>query len=104
MVFTTLIPTRLNDGQPVPQATIDAIVKRLWKRFGGCTIDGLVTGHWIDPATRKHVRDVSLKVTIACDSGRIKEAMTAVIAIGRRLQQCEMYFEVRDFGALNLKC
>ncbi len=103
MVFTTLIPTRLNDGTPVRQAELDEIVRGLWERFGGATIDGVVTGHWVDPGDGRHYQDESLKVTVACEPERIAEAMETVIAVGRRLEQEAMYFEVRDFGVAFLK-
>jgi hypothetical protein len=95
MTFTTLVPTCRNDGSPVEQVELDEIVEGLWRQFGGLSIEGTVTGHWVDAADDRHYQDTSLKVTVACDTSRMAEAEEAVIAIGRRLGQVAMYFEVR---------
>jgi len=103
VIFSTLIPTHRNDGSKVAESETQEILAGLWTRFGGLTIDGIVTGHWIDPADGRHYRDESLKVTIACEPEQIGEAEKAVIEIGRRLGQLEMYFEVRDTDVRFLK-
>jgi len=100
MVFTTLIPTRRNDGSPVPRAELQEILSGLWTRFGGVTIDGIVTGHWIDSHDGQHYQDESLKVSIACDNDRLQDAESAVVEVGKRLEQKAMYFEVRYFDGV----
>lgn len=101
MKFVTLIPLRLNDGTPVDQGELDAIQRDLWQRFGGLTIEGVVEGHWIDGG--RHYQDENLKVSVVCESERIVEAIEAVRAIGRRLGQVAMYFEVTDSGVAFLR-
>jgi hypothetical protein len=100
MIFTTLIPTRFNDGSSVPPATLEDVKRGLWVKFGGVTIEGLVQGHWIDTADGRHYQDESIKVTVACDAERLAEAEAEVRDIGRRLKQIAMYFEVRYFDGV----
>lgn len=98
MVFTTLIPTHRNDGSAVSDAEMRDILGGLWRQFGGATIEGIVEGHWIDAG--KHYQDRSLKVSVACEANQLQEAEAAVLAIGRRLGQLAMYFEVRYFDGV----
>jgi hypothetical protein len=95
MVFLTTIPTRRNDGSRVSQAELAGITKSLYDRFGGCTVQPGVTGHWIEAG--RHYQDDNLLVTVACDSDRLAEAETVVRQIGRQLEQKAMWFEVRYF-------
>ncbi len=95
MMFVTLIPVRRNDGSPVSAAEQDEILQGLWQLFGGITIEGQVTGHWIDDADGRHYQDDSLKVSVLCDTSRLADAENAVREIGRRLGQKAMWFEVR---------
>jgi hypothetical protein len=95
MVFVTLIPVRRNDGSAVSGAEQQDIIRGLWRQFGGVTIEGQVTGHWIDDADGRHYQDDSLKVSVLCDTGRLPEAESVVREIGRRLGQRAMWFEVR---------
>jgi hypothetical protein len=41
MKFTTLIPTRLNDGNRVPVRTLKRFMEELTEEFGGCSEEGL---------------------------------------------------------------
>jgi len=100
MIFITLIPTRRNDGSPVGKAERDAILRDLWTRFGGATIEGVVEGHWIDASDGRHYQDECLKVLVACDAERLAEAEKTVREIGRRLDQVAMYFEVKYFDGV----
>ena len=49
MKFTTLIPTRLNDGRKVPVSKLKEFIDGLAVEFGGCSDEGLTKGQWIDP-------------------------------------------------------
>jgi len=100
MIFITLIPTRRNDGSAVSEAEQNAILTDLWNRFGGVTKEGLVEGHWIDTSDGKHYQDQSIKILVACESSRLREAEETVIEIGRQLDQRAMYFEVRYFDGV----
>jgi len=100
--FITLIPTCRNDGSPVSEAEQQAILADLWQQFGGVTVESTATGHWLDTEGGQHYQDQSLKVSVACDSARIAEAEQAVIAIGLRLGQKAMYFEVQYFDGVRI--
>ena len=100
MQFVTLIPICRNNGEAVDQAELDAIIRKLWVTFGGCSIDGPVEGHWVDSQTGVHYQDACLRATVVCDNNRLTEAETAVIEIGRQLAQEAMFFEVRDFDGV----
>lgn len=100
MVFITLIPTRRNDGSPVGHDEQQEILRGLWTRFGGLTIEGSVAGHWIDDRDGRHYQDECLRVSVACEPDRLAEAEAEVRAIGERLGQQAMYFEVRYFDGV----
>ena len=67
MKFTTLIPTRYNDGKPAPYRTLRRFMDELADRFGGCSDEGRTKGQWIDPNDATRYRDVSVRVTVICD-------------------------------------
>jgi hypothetical protein len=73
MKFTTLIPVRFNDGREVPEDQLEEIVDGLAAQFGGCSVEGITKGQWIDPASRAHYRDESLRVTVVCDRIQLDE-------------------------------
>lgn len=100
MKFTTLIPTCRNDGSPVSDAELQAILQGIATRFGGYSIEGSVDGHWIDDRDGKQYADKSLKLSVACDAARLGDAEAEVISIGRRLGQEAMFFEVRYFDGV----
>lgn len=93
-VVVIMIPMFRNDGTEVSQAELAEIQQSLWVWFGGLTIEGIVTGHWIDDSDGRHYEDKNLKVSIALDPTRMDEAREVVREIGRRLGQEAMYFEV----------
>lgn len=97
MKFTTLIPTRYNDGRPVPPTQLERLLDQLASQFGGCSEEGVTKGQWIDPADAARYRDESLRVSVTCDRVLLDEARQAVIRIGKKLKQRAMYFEVRDY-------
>lgn len=92
----TMIPMFRNDGSEVSFGELEQIQRDLWVRFGGLTVEGIVTGHWVDDVDGRHYEDKNLKVAIAIDPERIGEMEEAVRAIGRQLGQEAMYFEVVD--------
>ena len=100
--FTTLIPTRFNDGRPVDPVEIESILMELTDTFGRCTVEGTCVGHWNDPRTGKRFQDETLRVSIACENERYLEALAAVTEAGRRLRQRTMYFELRDFDGVRI--
>ena len=101
MKFTTLIPTRRNDGTEVTPSALHRVVDSLWRPFRGVSKEGLVTGHWIDEDGSEFT-DVCLKVSIECDRSRLLEAIKAVRRVGRRLGQRAMYFEVAGYDGVQI--
>jgi hypothetical protein len=102
MKFTTLIPTRFNDGKRVPARTLRRFMEDLTKEFGGCSEEGLTKGQWIDPADATRYRDETIRVSVVCDRIQLSEARQAVIRIGSELRQRAMYFEVRDYDGVQI--
>jgi hypothetical protein len=100
MIFTTIIPKYRNDKTKVPGTELREILDGLVDQFGGMTTEGEIAGQWIDPKDGKRFNDKGVKVTVACDSERLGEAEEAVRAIGRRLGQKAMYFEVRYYDGI----
>jgi hypothetical protein len=101
MKFTTLIPTRRNDGTPVKEAEIERLIDSLWRPFRGGTREGIVTGYWIDDDETEFT-DLCEKVSVECDRDRLPEAIRAVKRIGRRLGQRAMYFEVAGYDGVQI--
>jgi hypothetical protein len=102
MKFTTLIPTRYNDGTRVPRQKLRAIIDRLVHQFGGCTNEGVAKGQWIDPAKGVLYRDETERISVVCDRTMLDEARAAVIEIGIELGQRAMYLEVRDYDGVQI--
>jgi hypothetical protein len=102
MKFTTLIPTRLNDGSEVPDEQLQEIIDGLALEFGGCSDEGLTKGQWIDPQDSLVYRDECRRISVVCDRVLLDEAREAVVRIGRLLQQRAMYFEVRDYDGVQI--
>jgi hypothetical protein len=101
MKFTTLIPTRWNDGTEVKPGLLSRLLDSLWRPFGGMTEEGWVTGHWIDDDGTEFT-DLCVKLSIECDRSRLFEAIKAVKRIGRRLGQRAMYFEVAGYDGVQI--
>jgi len=102
MKFTTLIPLRFNDGQPVPVEQMGRIIDELVVQFNGCSDEGITKGQWVDPKDLQLYRDESRRIFVVCDNRLLWEAQQAVIRIGKELGQLVMYFEVRDYDGVQL--
>lgn len=101
MKFTTLIPTRRNDGTTLEPSVLQRLTDSLWRPFRGVTKEGYVTGHWIDDEGTEFT-DVCLRVSIECDRARLREAIHAVKRLGRKLGQRAMYFEVAGYDGVQI--
>ena len=101
MKFTTLIPTTRNDGKEVKPAVLQRLTDTLWQPFRAATLEGYVTGHWIDEDGSEFT-DVCLKLAIECDRNRLQEAIRAVKRLGRKLGQRAMYFEVAGYDGVQI--
>lgn len=102
MTFITLIPMADNDGIRFPHTVIDEIMEDLISAFGGVTVLGRVRGAWVDSEDGRVYRDVSTRVMVVCDDNDLEKARKAVVEIGRKLRQIEMYFEVRLGGDVEM--
>jgi hypothetical protein len=100
--FTTLIPTHRNDGEPVDPAYLPLLVRQWSILFGGCTVEGLCFGHWIDTRDGGHYQDESVRVSVVCDNDLYDDAVAAVLEVGMALGQEAMYFELRDFDGVRI--
>ncbi len=100
MKFTTLLPTRYNDGNEVPEEEIESLINQLAIQFGGCSDEGITKGQWIDPTDSQFYRDESRRISVVCDNSLLLEAKEAVLQIGKQLKQRAMYFEVRDYDGV----
>lgn len=100
MKWTTLIPTRRNDGSRVSRREMREIQTSIWAAFGGASFDGPVAGHWIDTADGRHYQDECIRATVVCENERLAEAEQLVRVIGDRLGQKAMYFEVQYFDGV----
>ncbi len=101
MKFTTLVPTRRNDGTAVKTSRLQGLIASLWRPFRGATNEGHVTGHWVDEDGTEFT-DVCVKVSIECERGRLPEALAAVKRLGRKLGQRAMYFEVSGYDGVQI--
>lgn len=97
MKWITLIPTSRNDGSLVDQAELNEIIKTVYVKFGGASVERITEGHWIDETDNQHYQDYSLKLTVVCDSDRLPDAEQMVRQIGKQLDQKAMFFEVQYF-------
>ena len=77
------------------------LIDSLWRPFRGVTLEGTVTGHWIDDDGMEFT-DVCIKVAIECDRSRLAEAIKAIKRIGRKLGQRAMYFEVVGYDGVQI--
>jgi hypothetical protein len=101
MKFTTLLPTRRNDGTEIKPSLLHRLIESLWRPFLGMTNEGYVTGHWID-SNGMEFTDVCVKVSIECDRSRLEEAIKRVKRLGRKLSQRAMYFEVSGYDGVQI--
>lgn len=101
MKFTTLIPTTRNDGTPFDAAFLERVIDQIWEPFQAMTDEGLVRGRWTAP-NGIFFRDTCVKISIACDPGRLNEAIRAVKRAGRRLGQQAMYFEISGYDGVHI--
>ncbi|MFO0970393.1 MAG: hypothetical protein U0793_33000 [Gemmataceae bacterium] len=102
MKFTTLIPTRLNDGKKVPRTQFRRILDELARQFRGYTDEGMTKGHWIDPKDSRGYNDQARRISVVCDNRLLWDAQQAIVRIGTELGQRAMYFEVRDYDGVQI--
>lgn len=96
VLWRSYLPTRYPDGTPVPATEMAACVEQVVQEFGGCTTTPGAVGYWLNPQTRQVEVDAHLTLDVACPRAMLTAAQRRVVAIGQRLRQVAMYFEVRD--------
>jgi hypothetical protein len=101
MKFMTYLVAHRNDGMPVTQAELDAILQTAWQRFGGYTLGGIQHGAWVDDAGALYAEE-SRPLEIVCDRTMLFEAIKWVKEVGGKLDQKAMYFEVRDYDGVQI--
>lgn len=92
MKITVLIPTTRNDGSAVSETEQDGIVRLFWTNFGAASVDGRVSGYWVNDGTL--YLDDSLKLFVVCDESQLDACLTIVKAVGKQLGQLAMYVEI----------
>jgi len=90
-----LIPLARNDGTPVAQAELRAILHRILQEFGGYTVAGEVEGGWRSPSGVEF-RDRNTQVWIAIEQRQLAALRRFVREIGRLLGHEAMYLEVTE--------
>ena len=89
---TTFIPENDNDGRPFPTGTIVGILNRLADLGDGANIDPGVTGMYRMPSGDMLSEPVS-RVMVVMPESRVPEARALVEAVGRELNQVQMFFK-----------
>jgi hypothetical protein len=102
VTFTTFIPTKRNDGSTFSRRQLQAILNETARRFGGYTFGPLQSGAWLDPQSGKTFFDKTHPLVVNCDRSQLEFARHWVLEIGRRMDQKEMYFEVRDYDGVQI--
>lgn len=102
MQFVTFLPKQFNDGSRVKKSLRASVLDEAWRAFGGFTLEGPVTGAWVDTDDGKLYLDQSERLTIHCENHRLAEAEAFVRRSGRALRQKAMYFEVRYLDGVRI--
>lgn len=96
VLWRTYLPTRYPDGTAVSAADMADCVGQVVQEFGACTTTPGAVGYWLNPQTRQVEVDTHLTLDVACPREMLPVAQQRIVAIGRRLRQVAMYFEVHD--------
>jgi hypothetical protein len=94
VLFITRIPTHYNDGTLIPEDVRQDITDQMARTIGGYTLEGPAQGAWVDEDCSTY-SETSSRLEVSCGRERYAEARALVIALGPRLRQKAMYFEVR---------
>ena len=90
-----LVPTRFNDGTPVPPDLLNGIMKDIDREFDGHSVDGYVDGAY-KMADGTMAYDKSLKVWVAVRPDEVDALRTLARRFAGRLKQETLWFEVTD--------
>lgn len=90
-----LVPTKYNDGTPVPENVIVSIKRKIDEAFDGHHIAGVGEGSY-RMADGSMAYDPSLEIWVAVDPDRIDEVKGLVRKLARTLKQESIWFEVTN--------
>jgi len=84
------LPLQYNDGRRVEPEVLLEILKALTRQFGGYTPLGASESDW----GQQGGTEPTMGIEVAVLPHRVEELERVVIAIGKRLGQKQMYFDV----------
>ena len=90
-----LVPTRYNDGTPVPKSVIVAITREIDEAFDGHHVAGVGEGAY-RMADGSMAYDPSLEIWVAVDPDQIDELKGLASRLARKLKQESIWFEVTN--------
>jgi hypothetical protein len=90
-----MIPINYNDGKTVHPMEFEGLVRLLWNKFGGCTVDAVADGYWKDSEGKLYTDKVRRVTVVVANNSKanLDYARLLVRKIGVRLSQEVMYFE-----------
>ena len=99
MIATTRIPTHRNDGSKISRRELREILDRVQRAFDGYSLDAPSDGAWI-ALDGKVYREKSQKLEVVVSKEDVDKARKLFMAIGKKLGQRAIYFEVREGGEI----
>ena len=99
MIATTRIPTHRNDGSKVSRRELRAILARVQRAFDGYSLDMPSDGAWVASDGRVY-REKSQKLEVVVPKEDVEKARELFIALGKKLGQRAIFFEVREGGEI----
>jgi len=90
-----LVPTRYNDGTPVPESVIAGITREIDEVFDGHHVAGVGEGAY-RMADGSMAYDPTLEIWVAVDPDRTDEVKGLARKLARKLKQESIWFEVTN--------
>jgi hypothetical protein len=90
-----LVPTRYNDGTPVPESVIVGIKREIDEAFDGHHVAGLGEGAY-RMADGSMAYDPTLEIWVAVEPDQIDEVRELARKLARTLKQESIWFEVTN--------
>lgn len=88
-------------ANPVEEEVISDLLGVFSRQFGGWTPLGESSGSWVNPQNppEEPIEERSFRIEVAVLPERIEEFKEVVYAIGKRLKQKMMYFNIPEASA-----
>ncbi|MGC4031486.1 MAG: hypothetical protein QM754_07090 [Tepidisphaeraceae bacterium] len=97
------IPLAYNDGTPVEEDRLDAMLDQLYIEFGGSTVEGTEKGTYRRDDTGEKQVEYMLKVCVGVEGEKGVDRLRQMVSeIGGELDQESMYFEVSTGSVIEL--